>query len=366
MVPERGQGRLLGRDLDEGLAGVVLVLAQFVEKLGIPGHTKALRSAAARLDASAPIGPDTLPGLYVGEAGIAWALLRAGDALGDPRLLRAALERGTLVTRLPHTSPDMYHGSAGRLRFHLGLWRATGDPMQRTAALAAGDALVRAAERHADGSMFWRIPAGYGPLSGVTHLGFAHGVAGIGDALLQLWSACGDRRLLAAVHGAFCALRKTAISALDDDSGLAWPVAPGEDLAPAYWCHGAAGVGQFLLSVAASEISPDAQSMAARAASTVARGTRWAGPCRCHGLAGGIEFLLAVHRRTRDASWLVEARSLAGLLEGAVLSAIDAPQAPYRGYGPIGPGLLTGIAGVAGCFLQLSDPERSLHEEGAL
>ena len=35
----------------------------------------------------------------------------------------------------------------------------------------------------------WRIPAGYGGLSGKSYLGYAHGAAGIADVLLDLYDA---------------------------------------------------------------------------------------------------------------------------------------------------------------------------------
>lgn len=356
MLPQLRQGRLLGRDLGDGLAGAVLVLAQLVGRLGIPRYARALRAAAARLAASVAIGPETLPGLYVGEAGVAWALLSAGEVLADPYLTATALERGYLVARLPHASPDIYHGSAGRLLLHLRLWRLTGDRGQLSAALAAGDALARAAECRTGGSVLWRIPPGYGELSGVGHLGYAHGVAGIADALLELWLVSQDPQTHALVRGGVEAVRETALPALNDGAGLSWPEAPGQDPSAAFWCHGAGGIGRFLLRAAAFEISPDAENMALRAARTVAQGTRWSGPSRCHGLAGSVEFLLAVSRRTESSLWLAEAHSLAQLLEEAIVSSIDAPHEGRSGYGPVGYGLLTGYAGIASCFLHLCDP----------
>jgi hypothetical protein len=45
--------------------------------------------------------------------------LRAGQVLGEARLISAAADRGRWIATLPHGLPDLYHGTAGRVRFHL-------------------------------------------------------------------------------------------------------------------------------------------------------------------------------------------------------------------------------------------------------
>ncbi len=105
-----------------------------------------------------------------------------------------------------------------------------------------------------------------------------------------------------------------AVPALDDGSGLNWPPEEGQTLTHVFWCHGAAGIGRFFLHAAALNVVPGALEMAARAARTVARGSRWAGLLQCHGLAGNIEFLLDMYQATGDGVYWAECESLARLL----------------------------------------------------
>src|SRR5207302_415091 len=143
---------------------------------------------------------DPVPGLYVGEAGIAAALLRTGLVLKDRRLLAAARERARRLRALPHRAPDLFNGSAGRLRLHLAAWDAGGDPFQLEAAREAGEHLLATAEA-VEGGLAWSAPEGFGSLTGRRQLGYAHGAAGIADALLDLHAATPEPRLLEAALG---------------------------------------------------------------------------------------------------------------------------------------------------------------------
>ena len=348
---------IASRDLYDGSAGIILTLAELVLEFGEAEQIALLRRGTLALLESAPPGGAPLAGLYFGEAGIAIAALRAGQALHDPQLISAASRRGHMVARLPHTSPDMATGMAGRIRAHLLLWDHTADPEQLAHAVAAGEWLLATGEWAAD-TRCWRMPAGYGSLSDKTLLGYAHGAAGIGDALLDLFTATGDARFVNAAQAAARWLMQQSQPALDDGSGLCWPKLPGADPSRALWCHGAVGIGQFLLHLAQSGELPEAAAYAARAARTAAYGARWAGPTQCHGLAGAIELLLDLYQATSVATYLREAHTLADLLQtfmierhGQLLCQSDRPDV-------FAPDLMLGYGGVILCLLRLADPER--------
>jgi hypothetical protein len=168
-------------DLNAG-GGAVIALAELVAEFNEPAHRAALVEGAHWLaEARRPLG-DPLPGLYVGEAGVGLAQLRAGQVLRDSALVAAAAKRGRWVATLPHSSPDLFTGTAGRLRFHLSLWGGTSDAAQLNYAIAAGEQLLVAADV-APGEVRWTIPPGHGSLSDEAWLGYAHGAAGIGDGL---------------------------------------------------------------------------------------------------------------------------------------------------------------------------------------
>ncbi|HZC18556.1 MAG TPA: protein kinase, partial [Rubrobacteraceae bacterium] len=71
------------RDLCIGGAGAVLALAELVGELGDPEHRSALAEGAYWLKGAPRLEGQPLPGLYVGEAGVGAALLRAGQILSD-------------------------------------------------------------------------------------------------------------------------------------------------------------------------------------------------------------------------------------------------------------------------------------------
>jgi hypothetical protein len=350
-------------DINIGYGGAVLALAELVAAFDDPTHRAVLADYAHWLTSAPRPGGPPHPGLYVGESGVGAAQLRAGQILGDDALIGAALERGRWIATLPFSSPDLFNGTAGRLRFHLWLWDDTADAEQLGHAVVAGEQLLTTAETVEGGGLRWRIPAGYGGLSDQALLGYAHGAAGIGDALLDLFEVTGDLRILAAAQGAGRWLMDLAVPALSDESGLNWPANENEDAPMAFWCHGATGVGRFLLHLGQLErdASSTAMHAAERAARTATRGARWAGPTQCHGLAGNIEFALDMYQSTGDARYLREARSLGRLLEtfaveanGVVSWATDPSESPQ-------PGLVVGDAGVAVCLLRLAHPETWPH-----
>jgi hypothetical protein len=342
-------------DLNVGTAGAIVVLADLVSEFDEPLHRDAL-AGGARWLAEAPASPGApLPGLYVGEAGVGVALLRAGQVLGDPELIDAAAERGDRIATLPHVSPDLFNGTAGRLRFHLWLWQATTDADQLAHAVTAAERLLSRAEAE-DGRVCWTIPQGYGTLSGRVLPGYAHGAAGIGDALLDLFEITDDGRLLDAARGVGRWLQDLAQPALDNGSGRNWPIDQGGSSRMAFWCHGAAGIIRFLARLAVIGAMTTAMDLAERGARVVARGTRWADATQCHGLAGNVECLLDMYQTTGNRVHLQEARSLASILEVFAHQGAGAHDSETSNLG-----FTAGSAGVAACLLRLAYPETRPH-----
>jgi hypothetical protein len=348
------------RYLGGGTAGVVLSLAELVAEFDDPRHRETLVEGARWLTQSEPAGT-ILPGLYVGESGVAASLLRAGQVLKRPDLVGRAATVAGVVAALPHASPDIFHGSAGRLRLHLWLWRQTGEAEHLSHAVEAGEYLLERCERPADGQVRWTIPPGYEDLSGDAYLGYAHGAAGIADALLDLFAASGDGRFLEASQFAGRWLVSKTIRLLDDC--LNWPTldSPGDPAAGAFWCHGAAGIGRFFLNLSTLGGLPEALTMAEGAARTVSVTSRSAGPTQCHGIAGNIELLIDMFQVTHREEFLEAAWRLFGILEtfsrerdGHLVWLSDGPRAIATDY-------IVGYAGVAMCLLRLGAPESRPH-----
>jgi lantibiotic modifying enzyme len=196
-------------------------------------------------------------------------------------------------------------------------------------------------------------------MSGDAYLGYAHGAAGIADALLDLFEATGDERHAAAVRGAASFLARLAITPEGLPAASVWPSREGDPSTPSFWCHGATGIGLFLLRAGAAGVFPDGLAWAERAAWSAARTTRWAGPTQCHGLSGNIEFLLDCHHLTRDDAYLTEASVLASLLDALGAEREGRMVWPSESPNVFTPDYMVGYAGAATCFLRLSSPERA-------
>jgi tRNA A-37 threonylcarbamoyl transferase component Bud32 len=354
-------GGIVCRDVNSGVAGTLLALAELVAAFDEPEQRRALAEGARWLAMAPRPGGQPPVGLYVGDAGVGTALLRAGQILGDERLIKAAADRGDFVASALPGSPDLFSGIAGCVRFHLLLWDELGNPDHLTAAVVAGQRLLAMAEDVGKGMLRWVIPPGYDGMSGQAYLGYAHGAAGIADALLDLFEATEDDRFLVASRAAGRWLIHLAVPTLDDGSGLNWPEVEGQRASRCFWCHGAAGIGRFWLHASAINAIPEAASIAAAAARMVAHGARWIGPTQCHGLAGNIEFLLDMFQATSDPNYVVEARSLGHLLEAFSLDRDGMIVPPWMHSNETSPDYMVGYAGVATCLLRLSDPHHQYH-----
>ncbi|MGH8905235.1 MAG: lanthionine synthetase LanC family protein [Egibacteraceae bacterium] len=351
-----GKG-LVGRDVSSGTAGIVLALAELVGEFQDPAHADVLRRGASALAVFPPLAGDRPSGLYVGDAGVAAALLRAGQVLDDTGFIDAAIRKGRSAANRPVDSPDLFHGAAGRLLVLLLLWDETGDPQILDRAVRIGDELLDLREGE-PGEARWRIPAGYADLSGRCYLGYAHGAAGIADTLLDLFDVTGEQRYAEAALDAISWIARQAVPTLDDVSGLGWPQVENGRLHPPFWCHGATGIGRLLLHAARRGVSSDAPDLLMRTCRSVANGARWSGPTLCHGLTGNVELLLDVAQWTGQRHFLDAADRLMLLANAFVVASDDGcawiSEAPRQ----ITPDYLIGYGGVAITYLRRGVQDR--------
>ncbi|GAA3443445.1 class IV lanthionine synthetase LanL [Planomonospora venezuelensis] len=255
------------------------------------------------------------PGLHFGRSGAVWALYDAATALGDADTARFAVRAAGLLPT-DHPSPDVTHGLAGCGMAVLRIALRSGDPALRERA-AETFRNLHDARSSLDGHPRWQTPETFDSgLAGADHIGFAHGIAGIGTALLQAsrefdrpdWAATADETARALY----------AYAEQDGDTAW-WPTLRGdpETVRPRrpHWCSGSSGVGSFLVRYWNATGDPRALDLARRAATAVHR-TRWqSGTVPCHGLSGDGEFLLDMAAFTGEDRYLRWARDLAGCLE---------------------------------------------------
>jgi hypothetical protein len=350
---------LFSRDINSGTGGGLLAILDLAKATGDPRYYAAAQKGAAWLAAApAPEGA-IVPGLYVGEAGRVFLYGRVAEQLNDEQWRQKAIEASHILATLPYESPDLFNGTAGRLRTHLDLWRITGDPTQLAYTRNAGEALLAAAthETHeGNGETYWVIPDGFETLSGKTYSGYAHGVAGIADTLIDLYLIEPEERYRHAIQGAFAWLTRHAMPLSHDNEAVVWGQTPGQLPTPSYWCHGAAGIGLFLLRAGQSGIVPDGIEWAARAARTVSRWSRWVGPTPCHGLAGNIELLLQLYTATGEEGYHREAHLLGGLLDTYGVESDGNLAWSSESPAVFTPDYMVGYGGVVTALLRLANP----------
>jgi lantibiotic modifying enzyme len=365
--PRRPQYRALGASVYDGTAGVGLFLAQLAAATGDPAVRNtalgAFHHAVATTFADPPARRD---GFHAGVLGIAWACSRVA-ALLDAEDLHAAA-RSLLVAAKPADRPDrsadVVLGTAGSILGLLALADAFDDVAPVDEARGLGEQLVDRATvtRH---GWSWGVPGHRHP----HHLcGLAHGAAGIGWALLELFDRTGDERFATAAAGAFAYER----SWFDATSGT-WPdlripgqrrgAAPGA-ISPATgtWCHGEGGIALTRLR-ALDVLDPESCGHDAEIAlEATRRALAGALPhdledlTLCHGAAGAADVLLCGRARLGE-RWSEAANPADRLACVALERFVAAGESwPCDAAGGTTPGLFRGTSGIGWWFLRLHDP----------
>ncbi|MFF9086088.1 class IV lanthionine synthetase LanL [Streptomyces sp. NPDC014991] len=338
--------------VQQGAAGVLAVLTRYFELTGDPRLPELVSTAGHWIAHRTDTG-STRPGLHFGGRGTAWALYDAGRAVDDRRLI----DHATALALAPQQgtpSHDITHGTAGSGLAALHLWHRTGDPRFAERAVEAADRLVAAAQHESSG-VSWAVPAEtVSQTAGKRYLGFAHGTAGIGCFLLAAALVSQDpKHMELAVEAG----EHLLAHAVPTGAAAHWPAQATDAPTAPYWCHGAAGIGTFLLPL--WQVTGDDRfgDLARRATHAVAEHATRAALTQCHGLAGNGDFLLDMADATGDPAY----RAMAGELARLILS----ERAHRHGhvvfpneYGDVSTSWSDGSAGILAFLLRLhhSDP----------
>ncbi|MFF5923619.1 class IV lanthionine synthetase LanL [Streptomyces flavochromogenes] len=295
--------------VQQGAAGVLAVLTRCWELTGDDRLPELISTAghwiAGRTDLRSP-----RPGLHFGGRGTAWALYDAGRAVDDPGLTDHALALALAPQQsTPHH--DITHGSAGSGLAAVHLWHRTGDPRFAELVVDAADRLVAAARRDPSG-VSWPVPAeAVSSEGGTRYLGFAHGSAGIGCFLLAAATVSRrpEHRDLAVEVG-----ERLLGDAVLTGEAAQWPAQAGDLPTAPYWCHGAAGIGTFLVRLWQATGDDRFGELARRSTYAVTERASRAALGQCHGLAGNGDFLLDMADATGDPVHRAMAEDLARLI----------------------------------------------------
>ncbi|MFE0178479.1 class IV lanthionine synthetase LanL [Streptomyces sp. NPDC059002] len=295
--------------LQLGAAGVLAVLNRAVRH-GRHTAQPTLRTAATWLDKRLAEPGRILPGLYFGRSGTAWALHDAALTLDDTELADRT-HQYALHIPLDTTNPDICHGLAGAGLTQLHLWHTTGDPRFAQRASQCADNLLHLTTNTP------HPPAGpprqTDEPTGTTLYGFGHGLAGTATFLL---AAGRDLHRTDLIHAATTAGHTLCTAARTRGDRADWPKGPGQpertDLN--FWCHGASGVGTFLIRLWHTTGERRFRTYAERAAHAAHHDRSRLGPSTCHGAAGNAELLLDIADTTGDDHYRDQAAQTAACL----------------------------------------------------
>jgi hypothetical protein len=364
----------------EGTAGMALFLA---ELHGVTGDADLARTALGAIRFAIRTGaalPETSFGYHSGRVGIAYAAARTGELLGHPEFYARAedLLRPLAGNESRDPGLDVIAGAGGAIPALLQLTRYVDAELALGIARGLGDHLVATAAREPEGWSWTTIRN-----SAIRNLnGYAHGAAGIGHGLLELYAATGDGRYRYAAEQAFLYeraffnprndnwpdLRHTELGEfqyegrLDELRELLRSGGGPEPQPTRYmsaWCHGAPGIG--LSRVRAWQLLGDPlyrDEVLAACATTA--DTLTAHPLSnyslCHGRGGNADTLMVAAQVLGDEPLREPAleSAFAGIErhEGA-----DGTPWPCGTMGAVSdPGLLLGEAGIGHFLLRLAHP----------
>lgn len=364
--PWRAQYRALDPVLYDGTAGVGLFLSLLAAVSGEAAVRRtaigALRHAVSRTRARPPARRD---GFHAGSLGIAWAAARGAELLNDDELHTTA--RTLPIAARPPSGPDRRHdvvmGSAGTIIALLALGDAFDDPALVADAIATGNELIGAATvtRH---GWSWETPS----RRRRTHLcGLAHGAAGIGWALLELFVATEDERFRTGALGAFAYER----SWLDARTGT-WPDlriggqrrGAQRAMSPptvGTWCSGEGGIaltrlrGVEVLGQQACRDEAELALEATRRELAAALPDEIDDLTLCHGAAGAADVLLCgaavLGERSQEAARLADELGHVAIERHGAAS----DDWPCGAAGGTTPTLFRGLSGIGWWFLRLHD-----------
>jgi Lanthionine synthetase C-like protein len=265
-------------------------------------------------------------GLYLGSAGMAWALWRLGSGFDAAGAVAHALERyrATPDFRQDPHPPSLLCGETGILVAA----ERVGSPAANRERLRD---LIRANRSHPTWELLWGSP---GTILAARACDLEEEWRESAELLLAQWDEDTDlwtqdmygnvAQYVGAGHG--CAanvhalrgfvgddvLRERAGRVMDrlamrDDAGLVnWPPIPDDaDRIRVQWCHGAPGIVATIGDLLPWELALAAGKLIWRA------GPLRKGPGLCHGTAGNGFAFLRLHALTGDALWLDRARRFA-------------------------------------------------------
>jgi lantibiotic modifying enzyme len=354
----RAELAALGPDLYGGTSGVALFLAEAGTRLDDRSlRATALGAIRLALDHTDRLDPKIRDGLYGGHIGVAYAAACVAGLLGTEDVHARARELLVAWRRdgIRAEASDLMSGPSGAVVGLVALSRLIAEPWLVATAARLGDELIARADATPSG-WSWTAP---GERSSFNLCGYAHGAAGIGHALAELFDVTGEVRFREAGTRAFEYER----SWFDTRAGM-WPDLRGvarragrDAPAPAAhsWCNGASGIALSRMRASVLFTSAALRREADIALAACQRHVAQLLVCApddfslCHGAAGTGDVLLHAAAGRRELAAQLGRRGLelyAGSAAGRFPCGVPHGETP---------GLLLGLAGIGMFYLRLAD-----------
>lgn len=335
-------------DMDRSYTGVYLGAAGVIWALAELGCARDFAAIAAGLDERYLTRPDhgpAAPGLWLGRAGI----LAVAERLA-PEPARRDLLHTVLEENIENPTVEVMWGAPGSMLAAAALLDRTGEQRFGAVWRRLADSVWNGwAHDEQRGCRIWTQNL-YGRIA--QFVGPAHGFAGCVAALSQRPDLLGADRAAELERDAVGTV--TALATVEGGRANWEPIlgagleARGPSEIRTQWCHGAPGIVAALAGIA-----PDDQAftrlLVAGGELTWEAGPLRKGPTLCHGTAGNGLAFLALLERTGDERWLERARRFG-------MHAIDQVEQARAEYGRGRHSLWTGDPGVALYLRSCIDP----------
>lgn len=351
----------VGADIYSGACGIALFLTRLYGLSPREAYRVTAEGAIEyALSQLVAFGPEEHIGFYGGYTGVAYALVEVGEAFANERF---AVEGLAKVSQMKEDDPrlhglDVIFGSAGAIASLLAIFQR--HPSQPVLDLACryGDHLIETAHR-TDLGWSWNTIGAPNADHKNDMVGFSHGTAGIGWALLELSDVTGDNRFRSGAEGAFRYERHWFSPEMENWPDLRDYIQPAERF-PVAWCHGAPGIG--LSRLRAYEITRgadylvEAQAAVRTTIKQMSRPLDGGNYSICHGVAGNADVLIYASQMLGDPALrgVADQRGAAGIARYGK-GETPWPCGTYSGRETMG--LMQGLSGIGYFCLRLYDSD---------
>lgn len=310
--------------------------------------------------------------MSLGSAGIGTFFLKLYNVTGDQVYLDIAEKAGNYsYYRQKYVymgGPDTFTGAASGGNFMLQLYQTTGKTEFLTRARDYAQWLDQNKSVD-DAGIYWRISPTYEKI----FTGLAHGAAGVGMFLVDLYSATGESEYLAWAESTYQWMRQYIVNFRENGGGIGWKRLTTDTHAYHLWCGGSTGIIFFirqLLDTTGKECYRTDLELTARGLMDHARdihpGKAWqytsaqAGSyplVYCHGTSSTVHALYVAHENLKQSAILQAAQAGAEFLMSRKKEALTNQY--YWNYfvsnNWIETGLFTGVASIGWSFCHFLD-----------